>query len=109
MHRLECDALSKLDKERRKSVTPSIRLMLKLYIRRKLEFDKVKNLLFYFIHILSVCIVYLGTMSWNTTFAYVHNKFFFFFFKTGYAPFFIFCTMNCLMMEFFILLSLSFR
>ncbi|XP_048332522.2 histone-lysine N-methyltransferase ASHR1 isoform X2 [Ziziphus jujuba] len=40
-HRFECDALSKLDKERRKSITPSIRLMLKLYIRRKLELENI--------------------------------------------------------------------
>ena len=42
MHRLECEALSKLDKERRKSVTPSIRLMLRLCLRRKLETERVK-------------------------------------------------------------------
>ncbi|KAL5558349.1 hypothetical protein UlMin_034560 [Ulmus minor] len=41
LHRLECEALSKLEMERRKSVTPSIRLMLKLYIKRKMENDKV--------------------------------------------------------------------
>ncbi|WCJ43608.1 Histone-lysine N-methyltransferase ASHR1 [Euphorbia peplus] len=41
LHRLECIALSKLDKERRKSVTPSIRLMVRLYLRRKLQNDKV--------------------------------------------------------------------
>lgn len=43
LHRLECSALSKLDKHRRKFVTPSIRLILKLYLRRKLELDKVNN------------------------------------------------------------------
>lgn len=41
LHRLECDALSKLDKDRQKSVTPSIRLMVKLYLRRKLQSEKV--------------------------------------------------------------------
>ncbi|GLT57740.1 hypothetical protein SLA2020_306900 [Shorea laevis] len=41
LHRLECQALSKLDKERRKSVTPTIRLMVKLYLRRKLQNEKV--------------------------------------------------------------------
>ncbi|KAM6581598.1 hypothetical protein CsatA_005372 [Cannabis sativa] len=41
LHRLECNALSKLDKERRKSVTPSLRLMLRLYIRRRLESERV--------------------------------------------------------------------
>ncbi|XP_057987023.1 histone-lysine N-methyltransferase ASHR1 isoform X7 [Hevea brasiliensis] len=40
LHRLECDALSKLDKDRRKSVTPSIRLMVKLYLWRKLQSEK---------------------------------------------------------------------
>ncbi|XP_044510707.1 histone-lysine N-methyltransferase ASHR1 isoform X2 [Mangifera indica] len=41
LHRLECQVLSRLDKDRRKSVTPSIRLMLKLYLRRKLQSEKV--------------------------------------------------------------------
>ncbi|XP_052201558.1 histone-lysine N-methyltransferase ASHR1 isoform X3 [Diospyros lotus] len=41
LHRLECRALSKLDKERQKSLTPSIRLMVKLCIRRKLQIDKL--------------------------------------------------------------------
>ncbi|XP_027329451.1 histone-lysine N-methyltransferase ASHR1 isoform X2 [Abrus precatorius] len=41
LHRLECEALSRLDKDKRKSVTPSIRLMVKLYVRRKLQNDKV--------------------------------------------------------------------
>ncbi|XP_062076777.1 histone-lysine N-methyltransferase ASHR1-like isoform X2 [Humulus lupulus] len=41
LHRLECDALSKLDKERRKCVTPSLRLMLRLYIRKKLESERI--------------------------------------------------------------------
>ncbi|CAI0605802.1 unnamed protein product [Linum tenue] len=41
LHRLECNMLSKLEKGRRKSVTPTIRLMLKLYLRRKLESEKV--------------------------------------------------------------------
>ncbi|XP_041015983.1 histone-lysine N-methyltransferase ASHR1 isoform X1 [Juglans microcarpa x Juglans regia] len=41
LHRLECQALSRLDMDKRKSVTPSIRLMLKLYLRRKLESEKV--------------------------------------------------------------------
>lgn len=41
-HRIECDALAKLDKDRHKSVTPSIRLMIKLFIRRKLQSEKVK-------------------------------------------------------------------
>ncbi|KAF3445707.1 hypothetical protein FNV43_RR10883 [Rhamnella rubrinervis] len=41
LHRLECGALSKLDEDRRKSVTPSMRLMLKLYLRRKLELDGI--------------------------------------------------------------------
>ncbi|TYJ45853.1 hypothetical protein E1A91_A02G084200v1 [Gossypium mustelinum] len=37
LHRLECQLLAKLDKERRKSVTPTIRMMVKLYLRRKLQ------------------------------------------------------------------------
>ncbi|XP_062146363.1 histone-lysine N-methyltransferase ASHR1 [Alnus glutinosa] len=41
LHRLECQALSRLDKDRRKSVTPSIRLMVKLYLRRNLQSEKV--------------------------------------------------------------------
>ncbi|KAI3424678.1 uncharacterized protein J3R85_010433, partial [Psidium guajava] len=41
VHRLECMALARLDKEKRKSVTPSIRLMIKLYIRRKLQDEKI--------------------------------------------------------------------
>ncbi|KDP32756.1 hypothetical protein JCGZ_12048 [Jatropha curcas] len=40
LHRLECEVLSKLDKDRRKSVTPSVRLMVKLYLRRKLQNNK---------------------------------------------------------------------
>ncbi|CAB4266994.1 unnamed protein product [Prunus armeniaca] len=41
LHRLECEALSKLHKERRMAVTPSIRLMIKLYLRTKLQTEKV--------------------------------------------------------------------
>ncbi|GAU45405.1 hypothetical protein TSUD_134220, partial [Trifolium subterraneum] len=41
LHRLECEALTRLDNLKRKSVTPSIRLMLKLYIRRKLQDEKI--------------------------------------------------------------------
>ncbi|KAJ4700614.1 histone-lysine N-methyltransferase ASHR1-like [Melia azedarach] len=41
LHRVECQALSRLDKEKRKSVTPSIRLMVKLYLRRKLQSEMV--------------------------------------------------------------------
>ncbi|PHU14610.1 Histone-lysine N-methyltransferase ASHR1, partial [Capsicum chinense] len=41
LHRVECQALSKVDKERIKSITPSIRLMVKLYLRRKLQDEKV--------------------------------------------------------------------
>ncbi|XP_057975004.1 histone-lysine N-methyltransferase ASHR1 isoform X1 [Malania oleifera] len=40
LHRLECHALSKLDKDRKKSLTPSIRLMVKLCVRRKLQSEK---------------------------------------------------------------------
>ncbi|XP_022768229.1 histone-lysine N-methyltransferase ASHR1 isoform X3 [Durio zibethinus] len=41
LHRLECQALAKLNKERRKSVTPTIRMMVKLYLRRKLQNENV--------------------------------------------------------------------
>ncbi|XP_019072106.1 histone-lysine N-methyltransferase ASHR1 isoform X2 [Vitis vinifera] len=41
LHRLECNALSRLEKERQKSLTPSIRLMVKLYMRRKLQSEKI--------------------------------------------------------------------
>ncbi|XP_009764587.1 histone-lysine N-methyltransferase ASHR1 isoform X2 [Nicotiana sylvestris] len=41
LHRVECKALSKVDKERIKSLTPSVRLMVKLYLRRKLQDEKV--------------------------------------------------------------------
>ncbi|XP_069155358.1 histone-lysine N-methyltransferase ASHR1 isoform X2 [Solanum lycopersicum] len=41
LHRVECQVLSKVDKERVKSITPSIRLMVKLYLRRKLQDEKV--------------------------------------------------------------------
>ncbi|KAI9106463.1 hypothetical protein K1719_021991 [Acacia pycnantha] len=41
LHRLECEVLSRLEKNKRTSVTPSIRLMVKLYIRRKLQSEKV--------------------------------------------------------------------
>ncbi|KAL2231959.1 UNVERIFIED_CONTAM: Histone-lysine N-methyltransferase ASHR1 [Sesamum indicum] len=40
LHSVECRALSKIDKDRLKSLTPSIRLMVRLYIRRKLENEK---------------------------------------------------------------------
>ncbi|KAE9609001.1 hypothetical protein Lal_00020505 [Lupinus albus] len=41
LHRLECEAFSRLDMDKRQFVTPSIRLMLKLYIRRKLQSEKI--------------------------------------------------------------------
>ncbi|OWM88446.1 hypothetical protein CDL15_Pgr003858 [Punica granatum] len=41
VHQLECRALARLDEDKRKAVTPTIRLMLKLYIRRKLQDEKV--------------------------------------------------------------------
>ncbi|KAL0360184.1 UNVERIFIED_CONTAM: Histone-lysine N-methyltransferase ASHR1 [Sesamum radiatum] len=41
LHSVECRALSKIDKDRLKSLTPSIRLMVRLYIRRKLEHEKI--------------------------------------------------------------------
>ncbi|XP_057975005.1 histone-lysine N-methyltransferase ASHR1 isoform X2 [Malania oleifera] len=43
LHRLECHALSKLDKDRKKSLTPSIRLMVKLCVRRKLQSEKLRS------------------------------------------------------------------
>ncbi|KAK6114806.1 hypothetical protein DH2020_007075 [Rehmannia glutinosa] len=44
LHCVECQALKKVDKERLKSITPSIRLMVRLCIRRKLENQKMANL-----------------------------------------------------------------
>ncbi|TKY74311.1 Histone-lysine N-methyltransferase ASHR1 [Spatholobus suberectus] len=41
LHRLECEAISRLDEDKRKSVTPSIRLMVRLCLRRKLQNDKI--------------------------------------------------------------------
>ncbi|XP_010538974.1 PREDICTED: histone-lysine N-methyltransferase ASHR1 [Tarenaya hassleriana] len=41
LHRLECQALSRLDKDKRRSVTPTIRLMVKLYLKRKLQNEQV--------------------------------------------------------------------
>ncbi|XP_043704587.1 histone-lysine N-methyltransferase ASHR1 isoform X1 [Telopea speciosissima] len=41
LHRLECQALAGLSKNRRKSVTPSIRLMMRLYLKRKLQSEQV--------------------------------------------------------------------
>ncbi|CAN8257745.1 unnamed protein product [Cochlearia groenlandica] len=41
LHSHECKALTRLDKEKRKLVTPTIRLMVKLYIKKKLQYDKV--------------------------------------------------------------------
>ncbi|KAL1344531.1 hypothetical protein HN51_018419 [Arachis hypogaea] len=40
-HRLECEVLSRLDNDKKKFVTPSIRLMVKLYLRRKLQNEKI--------------------------------------------------------------------
>ncbi|KAK4745202.1 hypothetical protein SAY87_011514 [Trapa incisa] len=41
VHQLECRALSRLDEDKRKYVTPSIRLMLKLCIHRKLQDERI--------------------------------------------------------------------
>ncbi|KAL2893175.1 Histone-lysine N-methyltransferase ASHR1 [Bienertia sinuspersici] len=41
LHRVECQALSKLEKEKLKYLTPTIRLMVKLYLKRKLQNEKV--------------------------------------------------------------------
>ncbi|MCL7044521.1 hypothetical protein MKW94_030066 [Papaver nudicaule] len=41
LHRLECQAIAGLSKERRKSLTPSLRLMVRLYLKRKLQNDRV--------------------------------------------------------------------
>lgn len=46
LHRNECKALSRLDKEKRKLVTPTIRLMVKLYLKRNLQNEKVISLVF---------------------------------------------------------------
>lgn len=55
LHRLECHALAKLDKERRKSVTPTIRMMVKLYLRRKLQNENVMGLFFYLFFYCFIC------------------------------------------------------
>ncbi|XP_026455133.1 histone-lysine N-methyltransferase ASHR1-like isoform X2 [Papaver somniferum] len=41
LHRIECQALARLSKERRKSLTPSLRLMVRLYLKRKLQNERV--------------------------------------------------------------------
>jgi SET and MYND domain-containing protein len=41
LHRDECKALTRLEKEKRKFVTPTIRLMVRLYIKRNLQNEKV--------------------------------------------------------------------
>ncbi|PWA97760.1 histone-lysine N-methyltransferase ASHR1 [Artemisia annua] len=41
LHRLECQLLAHLEKNRLRSLTPSIRLLVKLYLRRKLQNEKV--------------------------------------------------------------------
>ncbi|XP_076910184.1 histone-lysine N-methyltransferase ASHR1-like [Bidens hawaiensis] len=41
LHRLECQLLAQLEKHRITSLTPSIRLMVKLYLRKKLQDEKV--------------------------------------------------------------------
>lgn len=41
LHRVECQALSNIEKDKLKYLTPSIRLMVKLYLRRKLQTEKV--------------------------------------------------------------------
>ncbi|GAB2290844.1 hypothetical protein Dimus_025108 [Dionaea muscipula] len=41
LHRVECQTMSKLEKKRLKSLTPSVRLMVKLYLRRRLEKKEV--------------------------------------------------------------------
>ncbi|KAJ0789540.1 putative [histone H3]-lysine(4) N-trimethyltransferase chromatin remodeling SET family [Helianthus annuus] len=41
LHRLECQLLSQLEKNRIRSLTPSIRLMVKLYLKKKLQYEKV--------------------------------------------------------------------
>ncbi|KAL5715662.1 Histone-lysine N-methyltransferase ashr1 [Ranunculus cassubicifolius] len=40
LHRLECHSLKRLSKDRRQSLTPSIRLMVRLCVRRKLELEQ---------------------------------------------------------------------
>ncbi|PIA27178.1 hypothetical protein AQUCO_08200002v1 [Aquilegia coerulea] len=41
LHQLECHALKKLSKDRRQSLTPSIRMMVRLYLRRKLQTEQI--------------------------------------------------------------------
>nr|ADP02224.1 zf-MYND domain-containing protein [Triticum aestivum] len=44
LHQLECQAISALTEERKKMLTPTIRLMVKLILRRKLQSEKMANL-----------------------------------------------------------------
>lgn len=41
LHRVECQVLAKLEEEKKKTLTPSIRLMVKLYMKRNLQIEKV--------------------------------------------------------------------
>jgi hypothetical protein len=71
LHRLECQALSRLDKDRRKSVTPSIRLMVKLYLRRKLQSEKVKICSsLYLLLLIYNCLLQFGYSYLDTTFPF---------------------------------------
>ncbi|CAK7347035.1 unnamed protein product [Dovyalis caffra] len=54
LHRLECNALSRLEKEKRKSVTPSIRLMVRLYLRRKLQNEMIAHQLLFLAYVLTI-------------------------------------------------------
>lgn len=65
LHRLECHALAKLDKERRKSVTPTIRMMVKLYLRRKLQNENVMGLFFIYFFIVSYVRVMVCLVLWE--------------------------------------------
>jgi hypothetical protein len=41
LHKLECQAISALTEDRRKMLTPTIRLMVRLILKRKLQREKV--------------------------------------------------------------------
>ncbi|OVA16458.1 SET domain [Macleaya cordata] len=41
LHRLECQALAGLSKDRQRSLTPSLRLMVRLYLKRRLQNEQV--------------------------------------------------------------------
>jgi len=41
LHQLECRAMAALTEDRKKMLTPTIRLMVRLVLKRKLQYEKV--------------------------------------------------------------------